>query len=105
MTEADIQSRILVAITALPGAMFWRENSGVLFTPTGRPVRAGTPGVADIMGIYYGRGVGIEVKTPVGKQSKVQKNFQSMWESKGGKYFICTSPEAALAALAGIGNV
>lgn len=102
-SETDIQAKILIAITALPG-FFFRQNSGVYFTATGRPVRAAVPGAPDIMGVWHGRAVGIEVKTPIGRQSKNQRNFQYVWERHGGIYIIATSPESAVAALESIND-
>ena len=99
MTEQQIQSAILEAVTALPGAMFYRQNSGVAFTRSGAMLRAAVPGAPDITGVYRGRAIGIEVKTPTGRQSDVQRRFQAAWERGGGLYILARSVPDALAAL------
>ena len=103
MSETPITQDVLVAITALPGAMFYRQNSGLFFTVTGRRVRAAVPGAPDITGCYRGRAVAIETKRAKGgEQRKTQKNFQAVWEKAGGIYVIVRSAIEALAALAAV---
>ena len=98
-SEGEISADILISITALPGALFYRQNSGLFFTRTGRPVRAAVPGAADITGVYRGVPIAIEVKTAVGKQRREQAAFQRAWELAGGRYYIVRSVSDALAAL------
>ncbi len=92
-TEHEIQSTILERLKFLNQAFFWRENSGLmkLGTPDKeRFFRAGTPGIPDIMGIWNGIPIGIEVKRPGKKQSVDQKAFQQRFEQCGGVYIVCT---------------
>ncbi len=49
------------------------------------------PGVSDL--IYLVGPTFIEMKTPIGTQSKEQKRFQSLVESLGYRYVICRSLE------------
>ena len=95
-TERDIQNDILVAVSSLPQCMVWRANSGVGVTPQGRPLRCNVPGCADIIGVYRGRGIGIEVNTPIGRQSETQRNFQRAWQAAGGLYIVAHSAEDAM---------
>lgn len=108
-SEKAIQAEILMAITAEERAMFWREVSakawvGRLIERKGSrvvleaamPVTAGVPGIADIMGIYDGRAVGIEVKTQTGKQEQSQRQFERVFTSKGGFYTVARSVDEAL---------
>lgn len=92
-TEHEIQSAILDRLGLLSGAFFWRENSGLMQVGEEnkkRFFRAGTPGIPDIMGVYKGRPVGIEVKRPGKKQSIDQRAFQERFDKVGGIYIVCT---------------
>lgn len=101
-SEAEIQAAILIAVTALPGAMFWRASSGVFKTERGGFVRANAVGCPDVLGVYQGRFVGIEVKTPAGRQSPAQKRFQVAVELAGGVYLVTRSVAEALEHLQAI---
>ncbi|MCQ8279884.1 VRR-NUC domain-containing protein [Acetobacteraceae bacterium KSS8] len=98
-SEAAIQADILVAITALPSAMFWRSNSGVATRSDGKPIRFGVPGQPDILGAYRGQAYGIEVKSPTGRQRKEQAIWQRNFERAGGRYILARSVDDALAGL------
>ena len=99
--ETDIVRSILVAVSALPGAMFFRQNTGVFRTLYGRRVvRVAPTGIADIMGIYWSLGTAIEVKTLTGTARESQVRFRKAWERAGGYYMIARSPEEALSGLA-----
>ena len=99
--ETDIVRSILVAVSALPGAMFFRQNTGVFRTLYGRRVvRVAPTGIADIMGIYWSLGTAIEVKTLTGTARESQVRFRKAWERAGGYYMIARSPEQALSGLA-----
>lgn len=111
-SEKAIQNEILVAISGMPGAMFWREASakawvgrvveyknGRVVLERAQPIIAGCPGIADIMGIVNGRSVGLEVKTLDGRQEDTQIRFQRVYEAKGGLYRVVRSPEEAVAFL------
>lgn len=98
--ERDILAEILIAVTALPGAFVVRANTGTARTPDGRLVRFGRPGQPDVVGCIRGRYVGIEAKTPNGRQSEAQKNYQAAIERAGGIYIIARSADEAISALA-----
>jgi hypothetical protein len=99
--EATIQAAILVAVSNVPGAMFWRNNTGTLPTAHGTRISFGLPGSSDIIGIFCGRFVGIEVKTRTCRQSAQQKRFQAAVERAGGLYVLARSVDDALAAIRG----
>lgn len=99
MSETPIMRDILVAVTALPGGMFWRANVGTAVTAAGSVMTFNLPGMADIMGCYRERAVAIEVKDAKGKQRKNQQDFQRVFERAGGLYVIARSVDAALQAL------
>ena len=48
-------------------------------------------GVADILGIYDGKPLAIEVKAPTGKVSEVQKEFLNEFKEEGGIAIIAYS--------------
>lgn len=68
----------------------WRNNTGA-FAVDRRYIRYGHPGSSDILGVYRGRFLAIEVKSPTGKQSPDQKIFQRMVEKNGGIYLLVRS--------------
>lgn len=93
-SEAEIQRAIMLAFGADPRLRLWRANTGTAKDPiTGRVVRFGTPGQADLSGLILplGRRLEIEVKSATGKQSEDQISFQRMIESFGGLYVLARS--------------
>lgn len=87
---------VLVAVTKLPGSMFWRANSGLLFARSGARVRANVNGTPDIIGAYRGRPVGIECKYGSGRLNANQKMFRDTWQAAGGVYITGHSPEQVI---------
>ena len=74
----------------LPYCRVWPNNTGVGRDMSGeRIIRFGLKGSSDIIGIYKGLFLGIEVKTGNAVQSKDQKNFHSMIKNMGGIYILC----------------
>lgn len=101
-SEALIQQRILLALGAHPACRIWRMNTGALPDPrTGRIIRFGIPGLADILGMLRpsGRFLAIEVKSATGRQSTQQQAFQRMVESCGGLYVLARSVDDAVQAV------
>lgn len=98
MNESQLQDRIRLALGAVPGLVLFRNNVGVAEL-RGHTVRFGVggPGGADLIGIWNGRFVAIEIKTPTGRQSADQIKFQALVESKGGEYVILRSVDEAKA--------
>lgn len=114
-SETTIQARILAEIGALPWLRIWRNNTGQAWTGNkvekirshntihvgpgdvvirrAHPIRFGIPGSADLTGIVNptGQRLDIEVKTPTGRQSQNQKNYQKMVETMGGIYILARS--------------
>ena len=99
MSEAATQAEILVIVTALPTAMFWRQNVGTARDAGGRVVRFGLPGTPDILGTYQGRAIGIEVKSATGRQRPEQKLWQAQFERAGGLYILARSVDDVRQAL------
>lgn len=98
--ETPTMRDVLVAVSALPGGMFWRQNAGTFLTLDGRrKVKVSVNGVGDIMGVYRGRAVAIETKSLEGEQRETQERFQRAFERAGGLYVIARSAAEALSAL------
>ncbi len=67
----------------------WANNTGMIKTED-RVVRFGLKGSSDIIGIYKGLFLGIEVKTGNAYQNKFQINFEKMICMMGGIYVLIT---------------
>lgn len=105
-TEAEIQAAIRAELgnpNRYPGLALWPNVCGVFLdehSGTKRRVGIGNPGGADLIGCYYGRFIGIEVKTPIGRQFEKQRLFQLGIERIGGAYCLARSVEDAVAFIA-----
>lgn len=99
MSEAHLQDAIRLALND-PDLVLWRNNCGKAEI-RGRWVAygVGTPGGADLIGVWRGRFVAVEIKTPTGRQSTEQKQFQQLVERKGGIYVVLRSVDDARAWL------
>lgn len=103
----EAQNPALLAVGARPDVLVWRQQSGVFrsYDDPRRIVRVGQPGMADagmivavtITPEMVGKTVGVavqpEFKTPRGRQSEAQKNWQAAVETRGGVYAIVRSAE------------
>ncbi len=99
MKEKDVQHAILRTFGTLPRLRIWRANTGVARIGK-RVVRFGVPGQADLTGILPdGRRLEVEVKSPTGRQTRDQKNFQRMIEKFNGIYVLARSVEDVWNAL------
>lgn len=101
MREADIQAAVLRVLGARPDLRLWRANSGAAIDPrTGRMVRFGLQGQADLSGILIGgRRLEIEIKGPRGRQTPEQQHFGAMIQRFGGLYVVAYSLQEALFAI------
>jgi hypothetical protein len=102
-SETPIMRDILVAVSALPGAMFWRQNTGLFRTLDGkRVVKVAPKGIGDLMGGYWGRAVAIEVKTLTGSLRLSQTRFRDAWERAGNIYIVARTPQQAVESLSAL---
>lgn len=93
MKESNIQQLIRLEASKL-GCTLWRNNVGMLNDSRGIPVRYGLcEGSSDLIGIYKGRFVAIEVKRPKKKPTEKQINFILAIREKGGISGCIDSPE------------
>lgn len=99
VASTDHCNKILIAVSALPGALFWRANSGLFRAPSGARVRANVAGCTDIVGIYLGWGVTIEAKLGTGRLNDAQKKFRAAVTRAGGIHIIGRSVDQVLAEL------
>lgn len=92
-SEHQIQARILERLGFLKDGFFWRENSGMVKQQDAygkvRMWRAGIKGIADIVGVYKGRFVAIEVKAQGKKPSAFQIAYLERVKQCGGIAFVC----------------
>lgn len=96
MTEHKLQ----IAVTnylhfSLPSDATWFAvpNGGLRNLKTAQKLKAEgvRPGVADIIVVWKGRAIGLELKAPKGSQSKAQKEWAEMFQLAGGVYRVCKS--------------
>lgn len=113
--EAAVQAAILEWLAARHILAFRMQSGATVSTYKGktRMFRYGTPGMADILAFdhwFMEQGLGhghfiykapiwIECKALKGKQSELQKSFQSQVEADGHRYIIARSIEDVEAEL------
>jgi len=96
ITESQIQRGVLdylEMISKQKNIYYFRSASGQVKTDSGRVFRTGKPGCPDITLCINGKFIGIELKTPTGKMSELQKIAKQEIESAGGCYFIVRGME------------
>ena len=89
LTEKDITKAIRDLLKAL-GIWHWKQWQGSMSQPKG---------VSDILGIYQGRMVAIEVKRPGRKPTPQQQAFLDRVKREGGIAFWADSVEAVMEGL------
>jgi len=94
MRESVLQKGIMEYLGWREDALrlYWfRAGSGAMKLESGRYFKTGRPGVPDIVVIMKGRFIGLEVKTPKGRQSEAQEKAQNQIQRAGGEYYIVRS--------------
>lgn len=83
--------------------MFWKNQSTGIYDPVKKSFRKRSKyqlnGVSDIIGIYRGKPVFLEVKTDKGKMSQAQKDFLDRAKQCGAITGVVRSIDDALLAL------
>lgn len=101
-TEKQIQNQILDWLR-LMGGFVVRINSGAM-----RGDHKGkrwymrfndTPGCSDILGVWRGRALAVEVKRPGGKLTEHQERFLDAWQRAGGLAVVADSLDGLRAVL------
>lgn len=101
MSETQIMDAVFLALGGTGKILLYRNNCGTAQV-RGYHIKfgVGNPGGSDFVGVYRGRAVYIEIKTPAGRQSDEQKRFQQCVERHGAIYKILRSADEARAWLA-----
>lgn len=104
MTEAALlkaASQYLALAAARTGLVWWRANSGGLALPNGRRVIGSPAGTPDLLVVLppSGRLLGLELKSPTGRQRPSQRAWQESAEKAGAGYAIVRSLEELRLAL------
>lgn len=89
MLEKDIVRGIQKFLKTVPGCFFWKEHGGMY----------GTAGIPDIIACINGRFIGLEVKTLVGKPTKLQEATIRKIQQAGGIAAIVRSVDEVKAVL------
>ena len=90
--EATIVRAIRTALLREPGVWFVKYSPGDY----------GTAGVPDLLICYWGRFVGMEVKQPGQRPTKIQQHTLDAIAGAGGIAIVATSVDEALECLRGI---
>jgi len=93
--EKQIENEILAWLTYC-GALVWKNQSVGIFDPVKKIYRKShnpyhRNGVADILGIWDGRPLAVEVKTKTGKLTANQVRFLEDFQAAGGIAFVARS--------------
>mgnify|MGYP001576709913 FL=1 len=88
LSEKDITRQIRDYLKAL-GIFHWKNHQGL----------GSAPGVSDILGIYKGKPLAIEVKAPKGKLTEKQKIFLDNWSREGGLAIVAWSIDDVIKGL------
>lgn len=100
MNESLLMDRVRLVLGSDPAGVWFRNNTGVA-NQRGHMVRYGLGnGSADLIGLFRGHFVAVEIKTPIGRQSEDQRRWQALIEAKQGMYVIVRSEDDARALLA-----
>lgn len=94
--EQKIKNEILSYLSSLSGGFFFPIDSTGIYDPVKRVFRRKNSvfhirGVSDILGVYKGRPLAIEVKSKVGVVSDYQKSFIERFIQAGGVAFVARS--------------
>jgi hypothetical protein len=102
MNEAQIQYQIRLALGQRDDVMLIRINVGKfrpLHGPQDRVIISAPPGTPDLLGVWSGKALAIEVKDAKGKQRTEQVAFQRAWEARGGVYILARSVDDVLSRI------
>ncbi len=89
MKEADIVKAIMKYLRTVPGCFCWKEHGGMY----------GTAGIPDIIACINGHFFGFEVKTAIGKPTKLQEATISKILSAGGTALVVRSVDEVRTAI------
>lgn len=99
LLEAALQRLVIARLNLLPGVDVWRSNAGgAKDGATGRVLKFGVPGQADVTGLMrpHGRRLEVELKSKRGYQTPEQRAWQIRIEKLGGLYVLARTLSEAL---------
>lgn len=91
MDESDIVKSILKYLKTVPECFCWKEHGGMY----------GTAGIPDVICCCRGRFFGFEVKTAVGKPTKLQEATIRRIQKAGGTALVVRSVDEVRAVIDG----
>jgi len=92
LRERDVRSQITDWLSRY--GYFWEPlHSGAARMASGNFTRFGTPGRADLLVVFGGHAVFVEIKAPDGRQSDKQKVFEQRVNAAGAVYVLARSLE------------
>lgn len=115
-SEKRVLADTLVALSAEPDTLLWRNNTGqawqgrrvegrpgstvklehgMVILRNARPIRFGLEGSGDIIGACQRRPLAVETKTLTGRQRESQIMFERAWVKAGGIYILARSATEA----------
>ena len=89
MKESDIVKAIIKYLKTVPGCFCWKEHGGMY----------GTAGIPDIIACINGRFFGFEVKTEIGKPTKLQEATIRKILAAGGTAVVVRSVDEVRAVI------
>lgn len=92
MNESDIVKAIMKYLKSVPRCFCWKEHGGMY----------GTAGIPDIIACINGHFFGFEVKTDVGKPTKLQEATIRKIRAAGGTAVVVRSVDEVKAVVNGI---
>lgn len=92
--EADIVKRILRYLKSIPGCFCWKEHGGMY----------GTAGIPDVIACFNGHFYGFEVKTEIGRPTKLQEATIRKITEAGGTATVVRSVDEVRAVVEGAMN-
>lgn len=100
MKEIDYQRVIIDYLTILEKQnklWFQRTNNTAIYDSVGKKFRSLSKGqkkgFPDIIVFTKGRTIGLEIKTPIGRQSAEQKIMEQKMKEQGAEYYVVKSLE------------
>lgn len=92
MNESDIVKAIMKYLKSVPRCFCWKEHGGMY----------GTAGIPDIIACINGHFFGFEVKTDIGKPTKLQESTIRKILAAGGTAVVVRSVDEVKAVVNGI---
>ena len=104
LTEKEVENSILQYLSLLKNCMAWKNQSIGIYDPIKKIFRRSNNkyhinGVSDILGIYKGRALAIEVKSKTGRATEAQVEFLTQFEAMGGVAILARSVADVVVAL------